>query len=605
MQEEKADKQILHNLSGSVAPGEMLAIMGPSGCGKSSLLNILSTRRGEDDGATGELKINGASYPDSFRRLSGYVTQDFQFFEYLTVRETLTIAAKLTLPSSQGTAEKLARVEKLLSELDLTRASETMIGSPTNPENPGISGGERRRLCIAMELMNNPPLLFLDEPTSGLDAASALMVVDLLKRQTLQGKTVVCVIHQPRASILPLFDQVLLMGAGKVVYYGPSCDFAAETDPLRSFFVDAGHPCPPFENPADHILDIINTTSGEAEGGDETAKLEQRQKTADTLAKYYATTALSKQMVGNMALGGGSPLPGIEGNVSSKYATSWFTQCFVLVGRTFKLKFRDPMSFMTILSSVIVIAVLQGSIYYDMPQGDWQNRIGGVAMFISFMSFLCFDILMLWPAEKQVYLRDQRSGMYSTSAFYVARSAAEAPIHIICGFLGGMITYHMYGLSCSMFEFSIMSGLVISTAAAVFMAVSSISKTFEQANQLAMPILTIFFLFSGFFVPATKIPAMWTWVPDVNFLYFAVNYVIVVEIKAMTHCDSLELMPNSTQLAPMDCDVALVAAGFDPEMTFMVVAMNLIWTNVVFRAIAYLGLRFCHTGQTIKQRCAE
>ena len=458
-----------------------------------------------------------------------------------------------------------------------------------------------------MELMNNPPLLFLDEPTSGLDAASALMVIDLLKRQTAQGKTVVCVIHQPRASILPLFDQVLLMGSGKVVYYGPSCDFAAETDPLRSFFVEAGHPCPPFENPADHILDIINTTSGEGEaGGDEAGKLAQRQKTVDTLAGHYATTSLGKQMAGRMTLGMGSPLPGIEGNVGSKYATSWCTQFFVLVGRTFKLKFRDPMSFMTIVSSVIIIAILEGSIYYDMPMGDWQNRIAGVAMFISFMSFLCFDILMLWPAERTVYLRDQRSGMYCTSAFYVARSVAEAPIHVITGFLGGIITYFMYGMSCSLIEFGLMSGLVISTAAAIFMAVSSVAKTFEQANQLAMPILTILFLFSGFFVPATKIPAMWKWVPDVNFLYYAVNYVVVIEVKSMTHCDSLELMANSTtKFMPMDCDIGLTATGFDPEMTFTDVAMNMIWTNLIFRAIAYVGLRFCHTGQTVKQRCAE
>merc|ERR1711865_754026 len=102
-----------------------------------------------------------------------------------------------------------------------------------------------------------------------------------------------------------------------------------------------------------------------------------------------------------------------------------------------------------------------------------------------------------------------------------------------------------------------------------------------------MPILTILFLFSGFFVPATKIPTMWKWVPDVNFLYYAVNYVVVIEVKSMTHCDSLELMANSTtEFMPMDCDIGLTAAGFDPEMTFTDVAINMIWTNLIFRAIA-------------------
>lgn len=374
--EDKKPKTILHGVSGSVAPGEMMAIMGPSGCGKSSLLNILAQRRGEDDGATGKMNINGAPYPESFRRLSGYVTQDFQFFEFLTVRETLTIAARLTLPSSVSTKDKLARVDKLLAELDLTKAAETMIGSPTRPDMGGISGGERRRLCIAMELMNNPPLLFLDEPTSGLDSASALMVVELLKTQARQGKTVVCVIHQPRASILPLFDQVLLMGAGKVVYHGPSCNFKEETDPLRAFFAEAEHPCPPFENPADHILDIINTTSGEESEG-ETEKLKARQETVDSLAAIYSNSKLARTMKSDIGRGAGHPLPSVVGNVGSRYATSWFTQFTVLFWRTMKLKVRDPMSVGTVVSSVIVIAVLEGSIYYQMPMGDWQNRIAG------------------------------------------------------------------------------------------------------------------------------------------------------------------------------------------------------------------------------------
>ena len=295
VKEDKKDKRILHEVTGSVAPGEMLAIMGPSGCGKSSLLNILGRRRTEEDGASGDVLINGGAVPDSFSRLSGFVTQDFQFFEFLTVKETLSISARLTLPKDVPKKEKLQRVDELLKELDLTGAADTMIGSPTNPDQGGISGGERRRLCIAMELMNNPPLLFLDEPTSGLDAASALMVVELLKRQATAGKTVVCVIHQPRASILPLFNHVLLMASGKTVYYGPSCDFSGETDPLRSFFAEAGRPCPAFENPADHILDIINTTET-AKGEGEEEALAKREENVTALCAHFDKSPLRAEL---------------------------------------------------------------------------------------------------------------------------------------------------------------------------------------------------------------------------------------------------------------------------------------------------------------------
>jgi ATP-binding cassette subfamily G (WHITE) protein 2 len=271
----------------------------------------------------------------------------------------------------------------------------------------------------------------------------------------------------------------------------------------------------------------------------------------------------------------------------------------VLLGRTAKLKFRDPMSFATILSGVIVVSLLEGSIYYDMPVGDWQNRIGGISMFISFMAFMAFDVLMLWPKERQVYLRDQRAGMYCSSSFYTARTLAEVPTHMLTGILGGIITYYMYGLACGVLMFGVVSGLCILTSAAIFMAVSAVSKNFEQSNQLVMPILTVLFLFSGFFVPANKIPAMWKWVPDVNFIYYSVNYVVVTEVEAMGTCDAAD-GSNATVV----CDDAMVASGFDPTMPFSEVIMCHVYTNIIFRVIAYWALRFCWTGQSCSQRCS-
>merc|ERR1711871_686508 len=109
--------------------------------------------------------------------------------------------------------------------------------------------------------------------------------------------------------------------------------------------------------------------------------------------------------------------------------------------RTFRLKFRDPMSFWTVIGGMISVGLLMGSIYFDLEPGDVRNRVAGMSMYIAFVSFMTFDILMLWPAERSVYLRDQIAGMYSTSAFYIARSFAELPTHALSAVLGGLITY--------------------------------------------------------------------------------------------------------------------------------------------------------------------
>lgn len=646
--EKGATKRILHPIMGSVAPGEMLAIMGPSGCGKSSLINILAQRRRGEDTVSGTIEVNGKSIdPTTFGRMMGYVTQDFIFFEHLTVRETLAISASLRLPRTWTKAQKTARVDELLRDLDLAKASDTMVGSPVatgaSAGAGGISGGERRRLCMAMELMNNAPLLFLDEPTSGLDSASALMVVNVLKKLASQGKTIVCVIHQPRASILPLFTRILLLGAGKTVYYGPSCDFGAETDTMRDFFKRSGHACPPFENPADFILDIINTTPTGGGGGTPFSKEaaamldgDARSAVVDGLAAAYAASPLPAEMRSLMPRGEGAPLPVMEGvDTGRRYATSWCNQFAVLWLRTFKLKYRDPMSFWTVIGGIISMGLLMGSIYFDLEPGDVRNRVAGMSMYIAFVSFMTFDILMLWPAERSIYLRDQISGMYCTSAFYIARSFAEAPTHMLCGLIGAVLTYYMYGLRNDfehLLTYCFVSVITVMTASSILMWVSSLAKNFEQSNQLMMPILLPCMFFSGFFIEESQIPAMWAWVPDVNFLYYSTNYAIVSEIQGVEGgCASALLgsldcsaaasacaLNTSGQLVPdypaavavalsadqslAECNAVLRSFGFDPDMSFGAFLKCHIWTNVLFRVMGYAGLRFCWTGQTFKQR---
>ena len=216
-------KRILHGLSGSARPGQLIAVMGSSGAGKTTLLNALAMQLNGEMG--GQVLINGKSMKKSlFRRYCGYVYQDDVLLPNLSVRETLEFYADLRLPSSMPRKEKSQRVEETLRKLGLLHCQDVSIGGS---HQRGISGGEKRRVSIAIELILNPcesiprsgsslivetAIICLDEPTSGLDASTSLSVIESLADLAHNfGHTIICTIHQPRNQVFSLFDRLLLL----------------------------------------------------------------------------------------------------------------------------------------------------------------------------------------------------------------------------------------------------------------------------------------------------------------------------------------------------------------------------------------------------------
>eukprot|EP00455_Lapot_gusevi_P045018 TRINITY_DN5716_c0_g1_i14.p1 TRINITY_DN5716_c0_g1~~TRINITY_DN5716_c0_g1_i14.p1 ORF type:complete len:849 (+),score=122.53 TRINITY_DN5716_c0_g1_i14:76-2622(+) len=238
------NKTILAGITGEVCAGKLTAVMGPSGCGKTTFLNCLM---GKVDRTHGELLING--HPDEvreFRKCIGFVPQEDVMLRELSVRENIAHAARIRLP--QWTSDDIEQhIDAVLDTLGLTEVRDTLIG---DENERGVSGGQRRRVNIGMELAAAPLAIFLDEPTSGLDSSAALEVCQALKRIAQLGTTVVAVIHQPRLEIFNDFDDVILLGpGGKTVYAGPRRW-------IPKYFSSLG-----FEfnaqNIADELLDII------------------------------------------------------------------------------------------------------------------------------------------------------------------------------------------------------------------------------------------------------------------------------------------------------------------------------------------------------------
>lgn len=726
-------KTLLHDVSGQVGPGCMLAIMGASGAGKSTLLNVLA---GRVRGASGTITLNGVPVNPGahagFQRMCGYVTQDAPFFDSLTVRETLMYAARLRLPESVPRVEKERLVDTIISELGLGSCANTFVGKAAEPG--GISGGERRRLTLGMELTFNPYLLMCDEVTSGLDAASAARIVRTLKRLAVrQGRTVIATIHQPRASILAMFDQLLLLSGGRVVYYGPAITAAeaagravavprpigvpGSATSMLEYFRAAGFHFRPSHNPADEMLDLVNAEDGSTSESDDSgsdsdtndgdeprlsanggrtgkdartgASLQHsssngssggdrrnghgaasatggEQPTAPTqltlreapqapvapnrrhqrrdavlehLISYYAASELAAMALEDPPTfpppavpsftgtfvgtsGGGTPPPAgskpashergsttaitvpppqARSETVRKYPTSWWTQFWVIAQRSFWYKLRNPDAVMSQAVSAVAMSLVCGSIYYQMglSQAAARDRLGAISFIILTQSFMAFDLVVLFPAERAVYLRDTASGMYSSFAFYAGRSAAEWPLHMVFAVIAATITYFMYGLQLDAGRWATyvcILALVTNAGASMLLAVGALSSSMAMGNAIATVVLSFASLFNGLFV--RDVPVWYRWLNDISFPGLGVKAAMANELRGLV----------------FTCTPEEAAAGCAPDGEALLGALGMgdtdVWANagwlllesVVFRLVAFAALHFLYTGQPARER---
>eukprot|EP00957_Ditylum_brightwellii_P093988 7156632-Ditylum_brightwellii.AAC.1 len=241
--------KILNGSWGEVPQSEVTAIMGPSGAGKTSLLNILSGRVQSRENITvsSDIRINNYQVDPTnmrVRKQVAFVAQDDSLQTTATPREAIKFSAKMRLPSITTDDQIEILTDKMLEELGLQHCADTIIGGQLIK---GISGGERKRTSVGVELVVKPALVFLDEPTSGLDSFSAVQLVQVLKKVSGAGSSVLFTIHQPSSEVFNSFDHLILLNKGRVMYQGAVAG-------VPQYFSDQGHPVPPNYNPADWIM---------------------------------------------------------------------------------------------------------------------------------------------------------------------------------------------------------------------------------------------------------------------------------------------------------------------------------------------------------------
>ncbi|KAJ1787822.1 hypothetical protein LPJ59_005661, partial [Coemansia sp. RSA 2399] len=608
------DKEILHSLTGTFRPGRLTAILGPSGSGKTTLLNLLA---GYDSTGTttGNLWVNGRPTSGAgLRLLAGYVNQDDVILPTQTVSEAIEMSIILRPPplansssdfhgssggsdgeitanaqpllpapvtfaggsSSHGESprETLPQIEEkhptansngkkhprcvqAIDTFGLDKCKDTMVGDSSEK---GISGGEKKRAAIAMEWVTQAPILFLDEPTSGLDAHAALSVTHHLRSIASTGRTVIAVMHQPSSEMFEIFDDILILCEGHIVYLGERAE-------LIDYLARLGFPCGMYTNPADHVFNSVLFDSSafrrdaanvgaiaDKQAAVPSSTAERARLLIDEWHKSSEAAALKESV-------DAPDLTPIEAK-QLRRISSWQVQTKYLVKRATRNALRNKMVVRIRIAQGIILGLLIGLIFLNT-----QNRPASVqtqnfsgALFFSAAAQTIISILSManvFAHERVVFIREWRGSYYGLPAYYLSKNLVELPVQIIVPILYSCICYWPLGFQRDGVKFVIFMVTCISLnlcGYSIGMLLAIVCKTMS-AIVAALPLVFVpLLLFGGLFVN-TGNSTVWLrwiqWLSPIKYAFAALTknqfkgYVVDGQPLGDQYLETMQLGPFS------------------------------------------------------------
>ncbi|KAL7578591.1 hypothetical protein ACA910_009744 [Epithemia clementina (nom. ined.)] len=617
---------VLHHISTKILPFKVTAWMGPSGSGKTSLLTVAANLTGADSEALSPdstIWVNGQQGRIP-KRLVGVVWQDDLLLSNLTVRENVWYAARLKTPMSVSDAQVEQTIEATLENLGLTKVQHSLVG---NHMRRGISGGERKRVAVASELVVRPSLLFLDEPTSGLDAATALELMQTLQDLARgQGLSIVTVIHQPRTSIFNQYiDSLLLLSRGRVVYNGPPRQVRSYLETCCGGTVT---PLLPETGIADWIMDVIKQDEQkqpkkqqqqdtdkhaenlpqcladywdrfsekakkqlvESEQFDEEEETNDESKAISVFSDDRQQSSLSlrqRPMARNLST--------LEELASMpKYDLSSWLQFRLLAQRTLKQQRGERLT--------AVAAILQ-LVYLFFTALFWW-RLSDNTSYIFERNSLFFFILIsqsngvvvsavtVFATERALLRRERAKKMYGVASYFLAKTVSDMTNNILLPLLYTMVVYWTANLRLTTeayFKYILSYYLIISTAQAMGLALSVAIPQVQMALVLAPPLTLFFMVMGGFYLPFDSMNPVVEWVSYLSFCRYGYSALLINEYAGRDiSCDDDGGEDPLGTDCPLPGDDVISSAGIKgaTESYWFNIGMMII-LQVVFRFAAY------------------